>query len=93
VGERVDECRGCRGFIVWASTAAGKAMPLDAQASYTYRAGDWVIEGPNCRPALPLLDAGPFHRPHWIDCPQAERFRGEDPTKLRRVNVARFGKG
>lgn len=71
----VAHCRGCPGLIVWAYTSAGKIMPLTANALLVYEAGCYVIEGARCRVALPLLDAGPYYRPHWADCPHADAFR------------------
>lgn len=68
-------CRGCGVLLVWRFTARGKIIPLTATQLLVYEDGCYVVEGDYCRPALPLFDAGPYLRPHWADCAEADAFR------------------
>ncbi len=63
------QCKSCGKPILWATTPAGKAMPLDAE-SETW----WLLEGgvaigeSRCRGVV-------VHRSHFATCPQAGEHR------------------
>lgn len=76
-GTSSGECRGCHAPILWASTEAGRLMPLDAD-----EAGDdgtvTVERGvAQVVPSGPTLFPVARYRPHWATCPHADRFRPE----------------
>lgn len=62
-------CRSCGADVIWAKTAAGKLMPLDAEETL----GKLVYQ----------LDAvgrmvraeGTGHESHFATCPQADQWR------------------
>jgi len=67
-------CRSCEREIIWATTAAGKAMPLDASPT---EAGTWVVVRGQARRATDE-DARlhrPRYTPHWATCPDAADWR------------------
>lgn len=69
-------CKTCEAPIIWATTAAGKAMPLDE--SPVLVGGEWVLlPGGQTRKATDE-DKGlhrPMYMPHWATCPDAPSFR------------------
>jgi len=76
---RVSECKGCGAEMVWARTARGKKMPLDAEPS---RDGNFVLEGDPIDPEtrrLPNDEAarytGDKHTAHWGTCPNYTDFK------------------
>lgn len=60
-------CKTCDARIIWATTEAGKAMPLDEQASLI---GTWVIV--NGKTWKATDEDRRLHRlmyvPHWATC-------------------------
>lgn len=71
-------CRSCGASIVWAITAAGKRMPVDAAPS---PAGNLVLEGDAVRvvPSADMFDKRPRHTSHFVTCPQAAQHRKPKP--------------
>lgn len=71
---RVAQCR-CGARIVWAKTARGKNMPVNADPDDT---GTVVLRG---EPPLALVvpdgayPEEPRYRAHWADCPRSDEFR------------------
>ncbi len=82
---KVVKCRSCGAAIIWAITARGVRMPLDAMPDPAK--GNQIIEldapegidGPQtwrCRAASMLLDAGQDrYMPHHATCPDGRRWR------------------
>ena len=71
----MNACRSCGAAIVWAHTAKGKAMPLDAKpradGNVVLEDGVATVLGP-----LELLAAkGPRYMPHHATCPQGKDWR------------------
>jgi hypothetical protein len=78
-------CRACGARMVWTRTAAGKAMPLDAEPHPDGNVR--LLPDGSCEVlSAPDLEAqrareslgGPFlalYRSHFASCPQASRFR------------------
>jgi hypothetical protein len=68
----IAKCRGsdCGADIVWLKTKAGKRIPVDAMPAKKTAAEKW-------RP--PYAGETEYvhgeHKPHHIDCPNAEDFR------------------
>lgn len=67
-------CKKCEAPIVWGTTSAGKAMPLDADPVPD---GEWVLVAGKVRRFQ--TDDERLHRPryrvHWKTCPNADEFR------------------
>ena len=88
---RTSECKGCGAKIVWALTARGKRMALDAEpaASGTFFiTGTTTVTGedtnipltfkiPEPKPEGPRFTPfpGPRYVPHWVTCPNRDDFR------------------
>ncbi len=68
------QCRSCEALVIWAETASGKKMPLDAEPS---EAGTFVYLGGKTRKAndedKQLLR--PRHTSHFATCPDAAQHR------------------
>jgi hypothetical protein len=69
-------CRGCGADILWAKSARGSAIPLDAEPGPS---GTMVLEGDgpvavNVGPPT-LFDRRPRYVSHFSTCPQAAEFR------------------
>lgn len=66
----------CGARIAWAeSETTGRPMPFNAEPD---PAGEWrIIDGKASKSAAPLFDAPGtlYYRPHWPDCPDAEKHR------------------
>jgi len=62
-------CKSCGKEIIWATTPAGKTMPIDAESETL-----WLLEGgvgiceSRCRGVI-------VHRSHFATCPQADEHR------------------
>lgn len=78
-GYRIDACRSCDAAIIWATTAGGKAMPVDAEpvedgnvelASTNGHRGPvaTVLTGPS-------LLGGPLRKSHFATCKDADTWR------------------
>lgn len=78
-------CKACGAQLVWIATAAGKAMPCDAEQVY-YRQnakGKATIITPNGETLrADIVEAaddkttGVGYLPHWASCPAAKSFKG-----------------
>jgi len=73
------KCSSCSAPIVWANTATGKKMPLDAQP---HPLGNLVMDEagnvgpPDAWPGnLGTPDLTKRYRSHFATCPQADRHR------------------
>lgn len=63
-------CRSCGAPIVWAKTAAGKAMPLDAASVLVM-----VPRAPTGTADEVVVDAVRGHLSHFATCPHAAQHR------------------
>lgn len=63
-------CRSCHAPIIWATTQAGKAIPLDAVAVPD---GNIVILPSGI--AVVNAEGGVRHKSHFATCPQASAHR------------------
>lgn len=82
---RQARCKSCGAMIVWAFTARGKLIPLDADPVDPTGPGRFVKEGEGIRKYEPLLDAGkPAYVSHFSTCEHAELHRGTATTTRRR---------
>lgn len=66
-------CRSCGAAIVWAVTAAGKRMPLDAKPERRL-----VREG---RQEPPLVVVTDTYTSHFATCPNADQHRKPKPAE------------
>lgn len=69
-------CKTCEAPIIWATTAAGKSMPLDAGP--TLIGGEWVLlPGGETRKATDEDKRlhRPLYTPHWATCNASDRWR------------------
>jgi len=64
----VSTCKSCGAQIVWAKTASGRAMPLDARPERRV-----VLDGGVAR----VVDA---YVAHWATCPHAGEHRRQTRT-------------
>jgi hypothetical protein len=65
-------CKSCGAPLLWAKTAAGQRMPLDAVPSPD---GGWVYAGPEKIRAAVEDDTVARYVPHWATCPDAASHR------------------
>lgn len=74
----VSNCRSCTAPIVWASTADGKSMPVNAEV---VAGGNVVLAVDGETITATVLDQdglfgdGPRHVAHFVTCPDAGRWR------------------
>lgn len=75
-------CRGCGQEILWFTTLAGKAMPVDPEPAPTgnvdlvWVGGDEIAVVLSKEDALSAQAAGhKLYLSHFTSCPQAGRFR------------------
>lgn len=70
---RQNKCRSCGAALLWATTEAGRTMPLDAEPTPT---GDFVIYGAT---AVKIPRGGtadpPRYTSHFVTCPNAAQHR------------------
>lgn len=74
-------CRLCGVPLIFARTAEGKVMPLDAKATTVYVTTDQIdLLG---KTELTLGDRIAGHVSHWVTCTNADAFRtsGRGPPK------------
>lgn len=74
---RRDRCRSCDAAIIWARTAGGRAMPVDAEPSVDGNlilVGD-VAEHVSADQQSALFDGGDRYTSHFSTCPQAKSWR------------------
>lgn len=68
-------CRSCGALVVWAVTATGRRMPVDAMptpgGNIILRGGPTPLATVACKDAVP----GPAHTSHFATCPQAVSWR------------------
>lgn len=69
-------CRSCGAAIIWCTTTAGKAMPVDEAPA---PGGNLWIDGDGTARVLFPLEAqqraGQMHLSHFATCPQAAQHR------------------
>jgi hypothetical protein len=71
-------CRSCQARVLWATTEAGKAMPLDA---LPHPEGNILLDKSTGRCRVQsgrdaaAEGAGPRYRSHFATCPQARNWR------------------
>lgn len=64
-------CKSCGAEIIWAVTANGKRMPLDAKHS-----SGFTIEGiADAREGTPLIASSRVYISHFATCPNAAEHR------------------
>lgn len=64
----MSQCKSCGAELMWATTPAGKSMPLEAKGETL-----WLVEGGvntvvKCKPVV-------VRRAHWAQCPGAGQHR------------------
>lgn len=72
-------CRSCGAPILWATTAAGKSMPLDPEPAENGNVeavadahGRWSVVAVH---AQPPVFGGPLYLAHFVTCPNAAEHR------------------
>ncbi len=65
-------CKTCNQPIMWATTAAGKAIPLDVEPVPD---GNLVLDGGTARVADMFSPPGPRWRSHFATCVDADIHR------------------
>lgn len=67
-------CRSCEAPIEWATTEAGKSMPLDRDPVLD---GEWTFIGGKTRKATDedRQLRRPLYKAHWATCPDAASFK------------------
>lgn len=66
----IAKCRGCGAEIIWAFTADGHRMPLDAKFE-----GRFVLDRHKRDDGTLLASARATYLSHFATCPQADKFR------------------
>lgn len=68
------KCDSCNAAIIWAYTAAGKRMPLDAAVS---EHGTIMLDGKGVASVVDLFNkaAGDRYVSHFATCPNASKHR------------------
>ena len=69
------KCRGCKKPIIWATTEAGKAIPLDPPEK-RFILQQVVPDDPQ-KPAYWEARLRETYVSHFVSCPQADAFRGK----------------
>ncbi len=76
----VSKCRGCDAEIVWATTKAGKSMPLDPRPhpegnieAHADASGRWHVDVVHAEDQATMF--GTFYLSHFVTCPNAKEFR------------------
>jgi hypothetical protein len=72
-------CRSCRAEIVWATTGAGKAMPVDAEpvddGNVLLDEDDGYLFATVVSPGQIPLDGSPLYASHFASCPNSSQHR------------------
>jgi hypothetical protein len=69
-------CRSCQAPIIWAVTAEGRKMPVDAAPHQDGRLVlSWKEDGWQVRVAPHGGSLTQRHRPHFATCPDADSWR------------------
>jgi hypothetical protein len=68
----IGRCKSCGAHVVWAKTASGKSMPVDATPN---DAGNLVLDGDRVQVVKSIADDRPRHTSHFVTCPQSDRWR------------------
>lgn len=73
-------CRSCRAPIVWAETAGGKRMPVDAEPAplgniALTELDDGRVHASVVAEGAVLLTEQPLHLSHFATCPNADQHR------------------
>lgn len=77
----MSRCRSCDAEIVWATTAVGKAMPLDAipndagNVEVTTDAQSGLLRVIAVHKEPPMFGEAPVYMPHHGTCPNANEWR------------------
>jgi hypothetical protein len=76
---RTSPCTSCGAEIFFAYTPNGKRMPLNPEPIPGPVAGAYRVDGHQCYPAAPMLEAhpGPFYMNHWTTCPTRDLHRSK----------------
>lgn len=76
-----DPCEGCKAPVIWATTSAGRPMPVDVDPVGP-NSGNVLLSGPPAKPRAQVVGnpAKLFglrwvYRSHFVTCPFAERYR------------------
>jgi hypothetical protein len=73
-------CRSCGAEVIWAVTASGKRMPVDADPVPEGNVlladdGDGTVHASVMPEAQALLTEEPMRLSHFVTCPQADEHR------------------
>jgi hypothetical protein len=78
----VSACRSCHAPVIWAVTAAGKRMPVDAEP---VDGGNVLLDQRQDPPLATVVgkqvqaglfgDDGPRFASHYVTCPDADQWR------------------
>lgn len=69
-------CRSCGAQIIWAQTASGRKMPVDAEAVLGGNLS--LVDVPGEAPLATVIEASAdvfARRPHFATCPDAASWR------------------
>lgn len=64
----MSQCKTCNAEIIWAKTASGKTMPIDAKSETMFIVEGGAGELVTCRPVQ-------VRKSHFATCAQAEQHR------------------
>ena len=68
----MNDCRSCHAPIIWAKTANGKAIPIDATPTSL---GNIEVDGGTAKYVTADVNAlGPRYVAHFATCPQANNY-------------------
>jgi hypothetical protein len=77
----MSKCRGCDADINWASTPAGKSMPLDPEPhpdgnieAHVDGSGRWHVDIVHADSQSTMFTPN-LYLSHFVTCPNAEEFR------------------
>lgn len=69
-------CRSCGAHVIWATTATGKAMPVDAEAVDAPDAGNIFLTFLGGQLAAQVVEPAPgLRKSHFATCPNANTHR------------------
>lgn len=70
IEKNTGKCRSCQAEVIWALTAAGKKMPLDAKP-----VSGFVLDDDLWLDAPTILTTGKIYVSHFATCPNSDQHR------------------